>query len=265
LQKLLSSSSIQTGQGTQALRWFWWPVAPVIWVARARLAGVGCRGEEGDREGGLTGGIDEERRPEFVEGRTGCWPRWPARCPAGWGAPADLLRREAAEEARLDVAELPVASAGTWRQRPRRRWRRRTDQRHTTAQVRVAGRGAGHTGGSASAFMGAQEAALACTDAEDGEAPDSGGVLAAAGAGWARMGSARAVGAGWTGLGCWTVVQQLLCPRAGSTSGLQPTGLIGPDWFSWAAGCCCLAEIRGEMKGREQTSRRWGESSTGQK
>jgi hypothetical protein len=38
-------------------------------------------------------------------------------------------------------------------------------------------------------------------------------------------------------------------------------GLIGPDWFSWAAGCCGLAEIRGEMKGREQTSRRWAESS----
>jgi hypothetical protein len=104
--------------------------------------------------------------------------------------------------------------------------------------------------------MGAQEAAVVRMDAEDGEAPDSGGVLAAAGAGWARMGSARAVGAGWTGLGCGTVVQLRLCKRAGSTSGLQLAGLIGLDWFSRAAGCCCLAEIRGEMKGWEQTSRR---------
>jgi hypothetical protein len=78
---------------------------------------------------------------------------------------------------------------------------------------------------------------VARTDAKDGEAPDSGGVLAAAGAGWAQMGSTRAVGAGWTGMGCGTVVQQRLCKRAGSTSGLQPAGLIGPDWFSWAGGC----------------------------
>jgi hypothetical protein len=52
--------------------------------------GAGCRGEEGDREGGLTGGIDEEGRPEFEEGWTGSWPWWPTRCPADWGAPADL-------------------------------------------------------------------------------------------------------------------------------------------------------------------------------
>jgi hypothetical protein len=123
--------------------------------------------------------------------------------------------------------------------------------------VRTAG--LGHTGASAPAFMAAQEAALAHRDAEDGEALDSGGVPAAAGAGGAPMGSARAIGTGWTGLGCGTVVQHRLCKRAGSTSGLQPTGLIGPDWFSWAAGCCGLAEIRGEMKGREQTSR-WAES-----
>jgi hypothetical protein len=192
LQKLLSSSSIQTGQGTQALRWFWWPVAPVIWVARARLAGVGCRGEEGDREGGLTGGIDEERRPEFVEGRTGCWPRWPARCPAGWGAPADLLRREAAEEARLDVAELPVASAGTWRQRPRRRWRRRTDQRHTTAHGRLG-----------LSFYGR-----------------AGGCLGVHGRrGWGSAGLRRSPGGGW----CWLGPDGL---RAGRRGGLDRAGLL---------------------------------------
>jgi hypothetical protein len=71
--------------------------------------------------------------------------------------------------------------------------------------------GLGPAEASASAFKGVQEAALAHTDAEDDEAPDSGGVPAAAGAGWARMGSARAVGAGWTGLGCGILVQQRLC------------------------------------------------------
>jgi hypothetical protein len=82
------------------------------------------------------------------------------------------------------------------------------------AAARARGGGAaglGHAGASALAFMGTQEAALAHTDAEDWETPDSGGVLAAAGAGWARMGSARAVGAGWTGLGYGILVQQRLC------------------------------------------------------
>jgi hypothetical protein len=106
----------------------------------AREDGAGCRGEEGDREGGLTGGIDEERRPEFKEGQTSSWPWWPARCPADWGAPADLRRRETAKEAWLDVAELPVVSASTRSQRPRRRRRRRrSGRRRAAAEARVAG------------------------------------------------------------------------------------------------------------------------------
>jgi hypothetical protein len=59
----------------------------------------------------LTSAKDEERRPEFEEGRTGGWSWWPARCPADWGAPADLRRQEAAQHARLGVLELVAGSA----------------------------------------------------------------------------------------------------------------------------------------------------------
>jgi hypothetical protein len=51
-----------------------------------------------------TGGAGFRRRA------TSSWPWWPARCSAGWGAPADLWRREAAQHVWLGVLELSVAS-----------------------------------------------------------------------------------------------------------------------------------------------------------
>jgi hypothetical protein len=59
-----------------------------------------------------------------VKGRSESWPaaepRRPARVQRGGGVPALPRPREEAEEARLDVAEPPVALACTRRPRPRR-------------------------------------------------------------------------------------------------------------------------------------------------
>jgi hypothetical protein len=55
------------------------------------------------------------------------------------------------------------------------------------------------------------------------EAQDSGGVLAVAGAGWARMGSARAVtaGADWTGSGRVCDLGQARLWDRGATAAVQ--------------------------------------------
>jgi hypothetical protein len=77
----------------------------LLWL-EPRVRCVGDKGDEGDLMGGLTSDKGTQTRPAF-RGRQ----RWrPARCSAGWGAPADLRQWEAAKEARLDTAKLPAGS-----------------------------------------------------------------------------------------------------------------------------------------------------------
>jgi hypothetical protein len=88
VQKLLSSSSIQTGQGTEPLRRFRWPAAPVIWVARGSASWGKEGGNRGEHQGWLT--LDGEARGDGR--RQYSWR--PTRVAVGGGAPESSGRRK---------------------------------------------------------------------------------------------------------------------------------------------------------------------------